>query len=159
MLSDVTYPMISGTNVARDFVEFPSQLYEHWLDRPEILRAFAVHHKTGEPMPEALLQRLLSTRLFNQGFATVEFTASALVDLDLHLAQEPGDIDIVAFETEELARLGMPKGIVMRHRTPHFQHIFSGDGYSAGYYSYMWSEILDADGFDAFEEKGDISIR
>jgi peptidyl-dipeptidase Dcp len=156
MLSDVTYPMISGTNVARDFVEFPSQLYEHWLDRPEILRRFAVHYKTGEPMPEPLLERLLSTRLFNQGFATVEFTASALVDLDLHLAPEPGNIDIVAFEAQELEMLGMPKGIVMRHRTPHFQHIFSGDGYSAGYYSYMWSEILDADGFDAFEEKGDI---
>ncbi len=156
MLSDVTYPMISGTNVARDFVEFPSQLYEHWLDRPEILRKFALHHKTGEPMPEPLLERLLSTRLFNQGFATVEFTASALVDLDLHLAPEPKDIDILAFEAQELEKLGMPKGIVMRHRTPHFQHIFSGDGYSAGYYSYMWSEILDADGFDAFEEKGDI---
>jgi peptidyl-dipeptidase Dcp len=156
MLSDVTYPKISGTNVARDFVEFPSQLYEHWLDRPEILRRFAVHHKTGEAMPEPLLERLLSTRLFNQGFATVEFTASALVDLDLHLNPEPKDIDIVAFEAQELARLGMPKGIVMRHRTPHFQHIFSGDGYSSGYYSYMWSEILDADGFDAFEEKGDI---
>jgi peptidyl-dipeptidase Dcp len=156
MLSDVTYPKISGTNVARDFVEFPSQLYEHWLDRPEILRRFAVHHKTGEPMPEPLLERLLSTRLFNQGFATVEFTASALVDLDLHLKPEPKDIDIVAFEAEELSKLGMPKGIVMRHRTPHFQHIFSGEGYSAGYYSYMWSEILDADGFDAFEEKGDI---
>jgi len=156
MLSDVTYPKISGTSVARDFVEFPSQLYEHWLDRPEILRRFALHHKTGEPMPEPLLERLLSTRLFNQGFATLEFTASALVDLDLHLNPEPKDIDIVAFEAEELAKLGMPKGIVMRHRTPHFQHIFSGDGYSAGYYSYMWSEILDADGFDAFEEKGDI---
>jgi peptidyl-dipeptidase Dcp len=156
MLSDVTYPKISGTNVARDFVEFPSQLYEHWLDRPEILRQFALHHKTGEAMPEPLLERLLSTRLFNQGFATVEFTASALVDLDLHLKPEPKDIDIAAFEAEELAKLGMPKGIVMRHRTPHFQHIFSGDGYSAGYYSYMWSEILDADGFDAFEEKGDI---
>jgi len=156
MLSDVTYPMISGTNVARDFVEFPSQLYEHWLDRPEILRKFAVHHKTGEPMPEPLLERLLSTRLFNQGFATVEFTASALVDLDLHLAADEKDIDIATFEAEELAKLGMPKGIVMRHRMPHFQHIFSGDGYSAGYYSYMWSEILDADGFDAFEEKGDI---
>jgi peptidyl-dipeptidase Dcp len=156
MLSDVTYPKISGTNVARDFVEFPSQLYEHWLDRPEILRRYAVHYKTGEPMPEPLLERLLATRLFNQGFATVEFTASALVDLDLHLKPEPKDIDIVAFEVEELAKLGMPKGIVMRHRTPHFQHIFSGEGYSAGYYSYMWSEILDADGFDAFEEKGDI---
>jgi peptidyl-dipeptidase Dcp len=156
MLSDVTYPKISGTNVARDFVEFPSQLYEHWLDQPEILRTYAMHYKTGEPMPEALLTRLLSTKLFNQGFATVEFTASALVDLDLHMSKEVETIDIAAFEKAELERLGMPKGIVMRHRTPHFQHIFAGDGYSAGYYSYMWSEILDADGFNAFEEAGDI---
>ena len=154
MLSDVTYPLISGTNVARDFVEFPSQLYEHWLERPEILRRFAVHHRTGAPMPEALVQRLLAARRFNQGFATVEFTASALVDLDLHLAA--GDaVDVVAFEKQALEKLGMPAAIGMRHRTPHFQHIFAGSGYSAGYYSYLWSEILDADGFEAFEESGD----
>ncbi|MGA2792552.1 MAG: M3 family metallopeptidase [Roseiarcus sp.] len=156
MLSDVTYPMVSGTNVARDFVEFPSQLYEHWLERPEILRRFAAHHQTDEPMPEALLQRLLVARQFNQGFATVEFTASALVDLDLHLQAAPEAIDIVAFENDELEKLGMPAAIAMRHRTPHFQHIFAGSGYSAGYYSYLWSEILDADGFEAFEESGDI---
>jgi len=156
ILSDVTYPKISGTSVARDFVEFPSQLYEHWLDRPEILRQFAVHYKTGEPMPDDLLKRLEAAKLFNQGFATVEFTASALVDLDLHLAKDVDKIDIAAFEKDDLAKLGMPSAIIMRHRTPHFQHIFSGDGYSAGYYSYMWSEILDADGFDAFEETGDI---
>ncbi|WOJ90938.1 M3 family metallopeptidase [Methylocapsa polymorpha] len=156
MLSNVTYPFISGTSVAQDFVEFPSQLYEHWLEQPEILRRFAVHHESGEPMPEALLQRLLSARQFNQGFATVEFTASALVDLGLHLEPEPGAIDVLAFEKKELERLGMPDAIVMRHRTPHFQHIFSGDGYSSGYYSYLWSEILDADGFEAFEESGDI---
>ncbi len=156
MLSDVTYPLISGTNVARDFVEFPSQLYEHWLERPEILRRFAAHHRTGEPMPEALARRLLVARQFNQGFATIEFTASALVDLDLHLQSAPGPIDVVAFENGELARLGMPAAIAMRHRTPHFQHIFAGSGYSAGYYSYLWSEILDADGFEAFEESGDI---
>jgi len=156
ILSDVTYPKISGTSVARDFVEFPSQLYEHWLDRPEILRQFAVHYKTGEPMPEDLLKRLEAAKLFNQGFATVEFTASALVDLDLHLEKNVDKIDLAAFEKQDLAKLGMPSAIIMRHRTPHFQHIFSGDGYSAGYYSYMWSEILDADGFDAFEETGDI---
>ena len=156
MLSDVTYPTLSGTNVARDFVEFPSQLYEHWLERPEILRRFALHHRTGEAMPEALLQRLLRARQFNQGFATVEFTASALVDLDLHLEAAPDAIDVVAFEKSELAKLGMPEAIAMRHRTPHFQHIFAGSGYSAGYYSYLWSEILDADGFEAFEESGDI---
>jgi peptidyl-dipeptidase Dcp len=156
MLSNVTYPLISGTAVAQDFVEFPSQLYEHWLEQPEILRRFALHHETGEPMPEALLQRLLSARTFNQGFATVEFAASALVDLGLHMEPEPGAIDVLAFEKKELERLGMPEAIVMRHRTPHFQHIFSGDGYSSGYYSYLWSEILDADGFEAFEESGDI---
>jgi peptidyl-dipeptidase Dcp len=156
MLSDVTYPLLSGTNVPRDFVEFPSQLYEHWLERPEILRRFAVHHATGEPMPEALLQRLLRARQFNQGFATIEFTASALVDLDLHLQPAPEAIDVVAFERGALEKLGMPEAIVMRHRTPHFQHIFAGSGYSAGYYSYLWSEILDADGFEAFEETGDI---
>ncbi len=156
MLSDVIYPTISGTNVARDFVEFPSQLYEHWLEQPEILRRFAPHCKTGEPMPEALLQKLLNARRFNQGFATVEYTASALVDLELHLDPAPGDIDITAFERKELERIGMPDAITMRHRTPHFQHVFSGDSYSAAYYSYLWSEILDADGFEAFVEAGDI---
>jgi len=156
MLSNVTYPLLSGTNVARDFVEFPSQLYEHWLEQPEVLRCFALHHETGEPMPEALLQRLLSARQFNQGFATVEYTASALVELALHMEPGADAIDIVAFETKQLEKLGMPASITMRHRTPHFQHVFSGDAYSAGYYSYLWSEILDADGFEAFEESGDI---
>ena len=156
MLSDVTYPLLSGTNVSRDFVEFPSQLYEHWLEQPEVLRRFAVHHETGEAIPEALLQRLLAARLFNQGFATVEYAASALVDLALHLEPGADAIDITAFETKQLEKLGMPASIIMRHRTPHFQHIFSGDSYSAGYYSYLWSEILDADGFEAFETSGDI---
>ena len=117
MLSDVTYPMLSGTNVARDFVEFPSQLYEHWLEQPEMLRRFALHHETGEPMPEALLQRLLSARQFNQGFATVEYAASALVDLALHLEPEPEPIDILAFEAKQLEKLGMPG--VDRHAPPH----------------------------------------
>ena len=155
MLSNVTYPILSGTHVAGDFVEFPSQLYEHWLEQPEMLRRFARHYKTGEPMPDALLGRLLGARRFNQGFATVEYTASALVDLRLHLDPAPEAIDVVAFERSELARIGMPEGIAMRHRTPHFQHVFSG-GYSAAYYSYLWSETLDADGFEAFEESGDI---
>ncbi len=156
MLSDVTYPLLAGTNVSRDFVEFPSQLYEHWLERPEVLRRFALHHATGEPMPEALLQRLTKARRFNQGFATVEFVASALVDLALHLEPRPGEIDILAFEKEQLENIGMPEQIAMRHRTPHFQHVFSGEGYSAGYYSYLWSEILDSDGFEAFEASGDV---
>jgi len=155
MLSDVTYPIISGTHVAGDFVEFPSQLYEHWMSEPEMLRRFALHYKTGEPMPEALLSKLITARRFNQGWAAVEYTASALVDLRLHLDPSPGDVDVVAFERQELARIGMPDAIAMRHRSPHFQHIFSA-GYSAAYYSYLWSEVLDADGFEAFEEAGDI---
>jgi len=155
MLSDVTYPLISGTHVAGDFVEFPSQVYEHWISEPEMLRRFALHYKTGEPMPESLLMKLISARRFNQGWATVEYSASALVDLRLHLDPSPADVDVVAFERQELARIGMPDAIAMRHRTPHFQHIFSG-GYSAAYYSYLWSEVLDADGFEAFEEAGDI---
>ena len=155
MLSDVTYPRISGTHVAGDFVEFPSQLFEHWIKEPEMLRRFAHHAKTGEPMPEGLINRLLEARRFNQGFATVEYTASALVDMKLHLDPSPDNVDVVAFEREELSRIGMPEAIAMRHRTPHFQHIFSG-GYSAAYYSYLWSEVLDADGFEAFEESGDI---
>ncbi|WP_460448026.1 M3 family metallopeptidase [Alsobacter sp. SYSU BS001988] len=156
MLSDVTYPSISGTSVSRDFVEFPSQLYEHWLMQPEVLRRFALHAETGEPMPEALLQRVLAARNFNQGFATVEYTSSALVDLAFHSLENADDIDPIAFERSVLERLGMPSEIVMRHRTPHFSHVFSGDGYSSGYYSYLWSEVLDADGFAAFEEAGDV---
>jgi peptidyl-dipeptidase Dcp len=156
LLSNVTYPLLSGTGVARDFVEFPSQLYEHWLERPEVLGRYAVHAKTGEPMPTALLERLLAARTFNQGFATVEYTSSAIVDLDLHLLEEPNGLDVSAFEREALDRIGMPAEIVMRHRTPHFAHIFSGDAYAAGYYSYLWSEVLDADGFAAFLEAGDV---
>ena len=156
MLSDVTYPLLSGTRVATDFVEFPSQLYEHWLEQPEILRRFAVHRDTGEPLPEAMLERLIAAQRFNQGFATVEYAASALVDLGLHERSGGAGLDVVAFERQELERLGMPQAIAMRHRTPHFQHIFSGGGYASGYYSYLWSEALDADGFEAFEESGDI---
>lgn len=156
LLSDVTYPMISGTGVARDFVELPSQLYEHWLSQPDVLSKFAVHYKTGEPMPPALLDKLLAAANFNQGFATVEYTASALIDLELHLLEDPSALDVSEFEKRELGKIGMPDAITMRHRIPHFQHVFSGDGYSAGYYSYMWSEVMDADAFGAFEEKGDI---
>ena len=156
LLSSVTYPTISGTNVATDFVELPSQLYEHWLERPEVLRRFARHYQTGEPMPEALLQRLIAARNFNKGFATVEYIACALVDLDFHSLAQPEDIDSTAFEAKALSRIGMPDEIAMRHRPPHFAHIFSGGGYAAAYYSYMWSEVLDADAFAAFEETGDI---
>lgn len=159
LLSDVTFPMISGTSVARDFVELPSQLYEHWLSEPEVLSKFAVHYRTGEAMPKELLDKLLAAANFNQGFATVEYTASALVDLELHLKADLSGFDPADFERQELAKIGMPAAITMRHRIPHFQHIFSGDAYSAGYYSYMWSEVMDADAFGAFEEKGDIFDR
>jgi len=157
LLSDVTYPMVACTNVQTDFVELPSQLYEHWLDRPEILQRFAVHYRTGAAMPQDLMRRLLAARTFNQGFATVEYVASALVDLDIHLQPGPEAFDIAAFEKAALARIDMPREIAMRHRPPHFSHIFSGGGgYASAYYSYMWSEVLDADAFAAFEETGDI---
>ncbi len=156
LLSDVTYPMISGTSVLTDWVELPSQLYEHWLDRPEILSRFAVHYRTGAPMPDELMQRLLAARTFNQGFATVEYVASALVDLDFHEQGAAEDFDVNAFEKTALDRIGMPAEIVMRHRPTHFAHVFSGAGYASAYYSYMWSEVLDADAFAAFEETGDI---
>jgi peptidyl-dipeptidase Dcp len=157
LLSDVTYPLIAGTSVLRDWSELPSQLYEHWLERPELLRRFARHYQSGEPIAEDLLQRLVAARTFNQGQATVEYVASALVDLDIHL--QPGTdeaFDIVDFEQAVLARIGMPAEIVMRHRPVHFQHIFAGSGYAAAYYSYLWSEVLDADAFAAFEEVGDV---
>jgi peptidyl-dipeptidase Dcp len=156
MLSNVTFPLVAGTNVVRDFVEFPSQVFEHWLLRPEILRQFARHSETGQPMPPELLQRFVAARNFGQGFATLEYAASAYVDLELHAADHPAPFDPIAFERAVLADIGMPVDISMRHRTPHFSHIFSGDSYSAGYYSYLWSEVLDADGFLAFEESGDI---
>ena len=154
MLSNVTYPLLAGTAVPSDFVELPSQLYEHWLEVPEILREYARHCRTGKPMPKALLDRLLATRTFNQGFATVEYTACALVDLDLHSLPDAAHLDATDFERKDLERIAMPAEIVMRHRLPHFQHLFSGGGYAAGYYSYMWSEVLDADAFAAFEETG-----
>jgi peptidyl-dipeptidase Dcp len=156
LLSDVTYPMISGTSVLTDWVELPSQLYEHWLERSEILGRFAVHYRTGQPMPDDLMRRLLAARTFNQGFATVEYVSSALVDLDFHSLPTVDGFDVDAFEGDALARIGMPAEIVMRHRPTHFAHIFSGGGYAAAYYSYMWSEVLDADAFAAFEETGNI---
>ncbi len=152
MLSDVTYPSVSGTGVSRDFVELPSQLYEHWLTVPEILEKYALHYETGAPMPKALLDKVLAAQTFNAGFNTVEFTSSAIVDMAFHT--RGGVADPMAVQAEVLSGLDMPKSIVMRHATPHFQHVFSGDGYSAGYYSYMWSEVLDADAFSAFEETG-----
>jgi peptidyl-dipeptidase Dcp len=156
MLSAVTYPSLSGTSVFTDFVELPSQLYEHWQEQPEVLRQFARHYQTGEPLPDDLLQRFLAARKFNQGFATVEFVSSALVDLEFHTQPASASRDVRAFERAELEKIGMPAEISMRHRPQQFGHIFSGDHYAAGYYSYMWSEVMDADAFGAFEEAGNI---
>jgi peptidyl-dipeptidase Dcp len=154
LLSRVRYPSQSGTSVRQDFAEFPSQIYEHWLAVPETLRRYAVHHATGEPIPEALVERLLAARTFNQGFATVEYTASAIMDMELHVHPAPDVLDLAAFEKEALARLGMPAEISARHRPAHFQHLFAGSGYAAGYYAYLLAEVLDADGFAAFGEAG-----
>ena len=154
LMSDVTYPSIAGTAVSTDFVELPSQLYEHWLDERAVLQRFARHHKTGAPIPDALIDRLDAANKFNQGFATVEYVSSALADMELHALEKFDGFDLSRFEADMLKRIGMPREIVMRHRLPHFAHIFSGGGYAAGYYSYMWSEVMDADAFEAFEETG-----
>lgn len=153
LCSDVNYPSLSGTSVPRDYVELPSQINERWLPTPEVLSRFALHYQTGQPMPAALVERVKQAAKFNQGFATTEFLASALIDLKLHLA---GDrpIDPAAFERDELAKAGMPHEIVMRHRIPQFAHIFADEGYSAGYYSYLWADTLTADAAEAFREAG-----
>jgi peptidyl-dipeptidase Dcp len=156
MLSNVTYPSLSGTSVFTDFVELPSQLYEHWQEQPQVLRQFARHYQTGEPLPDDLLQRFIAARKFNQGFATVEFVSSALIDLEFHTQPASASRDVRAFEREELEKIGMPAEISLRHRPTQFGHIFSGDHYASGYYSYMWSEVMDADAFGAFEEAGNI---
>ena len=151
LASNVNYPSVSGTSVARDYVEFPSQLLEHWLATPEVLQKFAVHYKTGQPIPQSLVDRIEKASKFNEGFATTEYLSSALVDMKMHLAGTQ-TIDPDKFERETLEELGMPKEIVMRHRSPQFMHVFSGDGYSAGYYSYLWSDVITADAAEAFEE-------
>ena len=139
--------------MARDYVEFPSQIFEHWLSTPEVLNRFAIHYQTGQPLPTELLEKIKRAATFNEGFNTVEYLASALVDMRLHLAGDT-EINPDAFERETLAELGMPTEIVMRHRTPQFAHIFSGDGYSAGYYSYLWADALTADAAEVFTEAG-----
>jgi peptidyl-dipeptidase Dcp len=156
MLSDVFYPSLSGTSVFTDFVELPSQLYEHWQEQPQVLQQFARHYQSGEPLPDDLLQRFIAARKFNQGFATVEFVSSALIDLEFHTQPASAIPDVRAFERQELEKIGMPVEISLRHRPQQFGHIFSGDHYAAGYYSYMWSEVMDADAFGAFEEAGNI---
>ncbi|MEO0682315.1 MAG: M3 family metallopeptidase [Pseudomonadota bacterium] len=156
LMSEVRYPAVSGTSVARDFVELPSQLYEHWLEAEEVLAAHARHWNTGEPMPADLIARIQGAAAFDQGFATVEYLASAFVDLEAHLLEDLDGFDAQAFEAQVLEGLGMPSDVTSRHAAPHFLHVFAGDGYSAGYYSYMWSEVMDADAFAAFEEAGDV---
>ncbi|HYW73349.1 MAG TPA: M3 family metallopeptidase [Pyrinomonadaceae bacterium] len=151
--SNVTYPSLSGTNVARDYVEFPSQLMEHWLSTPEVLQKFAVHYQTGKPIPQALVDKINRSKTFNEGFATVEYLAAAILDMKLHLLGDQ-KVDARVFEKEALADLGMPHEIVLRHRLPQFLHVFSSDGYSAGYYSYLWSDVITADAFGAFTEAG-----
>lgn len=154
LLSNVTYPTVSGTSVKRDFVEFPSQIHERWLSTPEVINVFALHAETGEPMPAALFEKIKAAKNFNQGFDTVEYLASALYDMKIHLAAAEGEIDPAAFEKSCMEELGMPKEIVMRHRPTQFGHIFSGDGYSAGYYVYLWADTLSADAWEVFAEKG-----
>jgi peptidyl-dipeptidase Dcp len=154
LLSKVRYPSQSGTSVRQDFVELPSQIFEHWFELPETLRRYARHHETNAPIPEALIEKIQAAKGFNQGFGTVEYTSSALIDLTLHRHADPASLDIESFERDYLESIGMPPEIGLRHRPPHFQHLFAGGGYAAGYYSYMWSEVLDADGFDAFTEAG-----
>jgi peptidyl-dipeptidase Dcp len=155
LLSSVTYERLSGTNVLRDFVELPSQLFEHWLTEPEVLKQHARHHRTGEPIPDELVAKLHAARRFNQGYETVRYTASALLDMAVHALTSAQAPDIAAFEQAELQRIGAPQGVGLNHRLPHFQHLFAGSGYAAGYYVYLWAEVLDADGFDAFAEAGD----
>ena len=152
--SSVTYPTLAGTAVKRDFVEFPSQINEHWLPTPEVLSRFAVHAETGAAMPEALVKKIEAAKNFNQGFATVEYLASAIYDMKIHLASASAEIDPEEFEKSALDEIGLPKEIVMRHRPTAFGHIFSGDGYSAGYYVYLWADALTADAWELFAEKG-----
>lgn len=154
LLSNVHYERLSGTSVLKDFVELPSQLFEHWLGEPEVLKRFALHYQTNEPISDALIAKLKQARTFNQGFENVEFVASALIDMALHSLSNMDNLDLARFETEQLAKLGMPKEIVMRHRFPHFQHLFSGASYASGYYVYLWAAVLDADGFEAFSDAG-----
>jgi peptidyl-dipeptidase Dcp len=152
LLSDVRYPSFNGAQ--RDFVEYPSQVYENWLLTRPILDRFALHYRTKQPMPKSLLDKIEKAETFGQGFSTVEYLSSALVDMKLHL-QPGGVVDPDKFERDTLTELGMPREMTMRHRLPQFGHLFSSDAYSAGYYSYLWSETMDADTWAAFEETGD----
>lgn len=153
LLSNCTYYRLSGTAVPRDFVELPSQIMENWAFEPEVLKMYAKHYETGEVIPQELIDKIKKASLFNQGFATVEYLAASYLDMDWHTLSEAGEIDVEKFETESMNRIGLIPEIVVRYRSPYFRHIFSG-GYSAGYYSYIWAEVLDADAFEAFKENG-----
>ena len=151
LTSNVTYPSLAGTSVVRDFVELPSQLYEHWLPTPELLSRFAVHYRTREPLPAALMDKILKAQTFRQGFNTTEYLACAILDLEAHLSAAEA-LDARTFEREALERLGMPREIILRHRLPHFSHVFSSEGYASGYYNYIWADTLSADAAEAFAE-------
>ena len=153
MLSDCTYEMLSGTSVSRDFVELPSQIMENWAAEPEVLRTYAKHYRTGEVIPDEIISRMKASSHFNQGFATVEFTSAAYLDMAWHTLTQPVEMDAIEFEKKTLDGIGLIPEIVVRYRSPFFAHIFSG-GYSSGYYAYQWAEVLDADAFDAFRENG-----
>ncbi|MBU4255319.1 MAG: peptidase M3, partial [Acidobacteria bacterium] len=151
--SDRTYPSLTGTDVPRDFVELPSQIMENWGGHPEVLKMYARHYKTGEPIPDDLLEKVRKSKLFNRGFAETEYLAACYLDMDWHTLKSPEEKDCLTFEKASLDRIGLIPEIIVRYRTPYFRHIFAG-GYSAGYYSYVWAEVLDADAFEAFKEKG-----
>jgi len=153
LLSDCTYRRLSGTAVPRDFVELPSQIMENWALHPEVIKIYAKHYQTGEPIPQELLDKINNARLFNLGFATVEYLAASFLDMDWHTLEEPVEKDPIEFEDQSMEKIGLIPEIVVRYRSPYFSHIFSG-GYSAGYYSYIWAEVLDADAFEAFKQKG-----
>jgi peptidyl-dipeptidase Dcp len=155
LLSDCTYESLSGTNVARDFVELPSQIMENWASEPEVLKMYARHFETGEPMPDDLIEKIRKARHFNQGFATTEYLAASFLDMDWHTLQQPTDLKPLEFENRSLESIGLIPEIISRYRSPYFQHIFAG-GYSSGYYSYVWAEVLDSDAFQAFKESGDL---
>ncbi|HMO46281.1 MAG TPA: M3 family metallopeptidase [Rubrivivax sp.] len=155
MLSDVTYERLSGTSVLKDFVELPSQLFEHWISEPQVLKQHARHWQTDAPIPDALIERMHAARRFNQGYETVRYCASSWADMAVHsLPRGQIPADLSAWEADELQRRGLPEGVGMNHRLVHFQHLFSGSGYAAGYYVYLWAEVLDADGYEAFTEAG-----
>lgn len=153
LLSDCNYTTLSGTSVPRDFVELPSQIMENWASHPDVLAMYAKHYKTGEPIPAELLEKMKKAQYFNQGFTVVEFMSAALLDMDWHTITEKNEMDVIDFENASLEKMGMIPEIVVRYRSPYFAHIFAG-GYSAGYYSYAWAEVLDADAFEAFKENG-----